>query len=155
REPVDAHAVLRAALEVCQPDVEAKGLDLTLGLRAREHYVWADPGRLQQVFWNLIKNAVKFTPPEGRIMLRSSNREGGRGLTMEVSDTGAGIEPDFLRRVFNPFEQADRSGSGHHGGLGLGLTIARSLVDLHGGTLTAASEGPGQGARFTLELETM
>ncbi len=154
REPVDAHAVLRAALEVCQPDVEAQGLDLTLSLRAREHHVWADPGRLQQVFWNLIKNAVKFTPPDGWVTLRSSNREAGR-LTIEVSDTGVGVEPDFLPRVFDALEQTERSGSRRYGGLGLGLTIARSLVDLHGGTLTAASEGPGRGSQFTLELETV
>jgi PAS domain S-box-containing protein len=155
REPIDAHAVLRAALEVCQPDIEDKELDLTLGLRAREHHVWADPGRLQQVFWNLIKNAVKFTPPEGRVMLRSSNGDAGRRLTIEVSDTGIGIEPDFLPWVFDPFEQAERSGPRRYGGLGLGLAIAQSLVDQHGGTLTAASEGPGRGARFTLELETV
>ncbi|MDR3635122.1 MAG: PAS domain S-box protein [Isosphaeraceae bacterium] len=152
REAVDAHAVLRSAMEVCQDEVEAKKLEVSFALRAENRRVWADPARLQQVFWNLIKNAVKFTPAEGRISLRSAETETGL-LAIEVADTGAGIEPQALSRIFDAFEQGDRHVARRHGGLGLGLAIAKMLVDLHGGTLTAASGGKGQGSVFRVELE--
>ena len=98
--------MLRAALEVCQGEIEAKKLEVSLALRAEVHHVWADPARLQQVFWNLIKNAVKFTPAGGRISLRSADAGAGR-MAIEVADTGVGIEPEVLPRIFDAFEQGD------------------------------------------------
>jgi PAS domain S-box-containing protein len=154
REALDAHVMLRAALEVCQGQVEAKGLEVSLALRAKAHHVWADPARMQQVFWNLVQNAVKFTPVGGRISLRSTNVGEGR-LVIQVADTGVGIEPEVLPRIFNAFEQGEQTVTRRYGGLGLGLTIARMLMDLHGGSLTAASAGRDRGATFTMELGTV
>ena len=107
--------------------------------------------RLQRVFGNLLDNAARFTPEGGRIGLRTDGDGTGR-LTVTVEDTGVGIEPEALGKVFDAFEQAGRTVTRGHGGLGLGLSIARTLVEKHGGTLTAASEGRGKGAAFTLEL---
>ena len=154
REVVDAHAILRAALEVCQGEAEAKGLEVSLALRAKVHHVWADPVRLQQVFWNLIKNAVKFTPAGGRISLRSADAGAGR-LAIEVADTGVGIEPEALPRIFDAFEQGGTAVTRRYGGLGLGLAIAKMLVELHGGSLTATSGGRAGGSLFRVELETI
>jgi PAS domain S-box-containing protein len=145
---VDAHAKIRDAVEICRGDVAAKRLTLRLGLRAERRFVRADPGRLQQVLWNLVKNAVKFTPAGGRIAVTTADGPGGR-LTVRVIDTGVGIAPEALPKVFDAFEQGHRE----FGGLGLGLAIAKRLVAAHGGTLTASSEGPGRGAVFTVELE--
>jgi len=155
-EAVDVHEVLRAAVKMLQPEIDAKGLEVTIGLRARQHHVWADPGRLQQVFLNLLSNAVKFTPAGGTIAVRTSELEGGR-VRVEVSDTGIGIEPEAFPRLFAAFEQAERSR--RFGGLGLGLSIAKSLVEMHGGTMhggtiRATSEGRDRGATFTVELGT-
>jgi PAS domain S-box-containing protein len=154
QEVLDIHTALRSALEVCQADVETKKLNVSLELGAEVHHVWADPARMQQVFWNLIKNAVKFTPAGGRISLRSADVGPGR-VAIEVADTGIGIEPEVLPRIFDAFEQADRSITRRHGGLGLGLAIARMLVDLHGGTLTVTSGGRAGGSVFRVELETV
>jgi CheY-like chemotaxis protein len=154
QEVLDIHTVLRSALEVCQGDVEAKKLKVSLELAAEVHHVWADPARMHQVFWNLIKNAVKFTPAEGCISFRSADVGPGR-VAIEVADTGIGIEPEALPRIFDAFEQGDRSITRRHGGLGLGLSIARMLVDLHGGTLTVTSGGRAGGSAFRVELETV
>ncbi|HEX8202272.1 MAG TPA: ATP-binding protein, partial [Isosphaeraceae bacterium] len=154
REVLDAHAALRNALEICQEEIEEKQLEVAQGLWAKRHQVWADPARLQQVFWNLIKNAIKFTPPDGRISLRTSNDDRGR-FRFQIRDSGIGIEPEVLPRIFNAFEQGERTVTRQFGGLGLGLTLSKTLVDLHQGRLTAASEGRGHGATFTLELETV
>ena len=110
------------------------------------------PLRLQQVVWNLLSNAVKFTPRGGRVGVRVW-REGGEAR-VEVSDTGVGIAPEFLPHVFDRFRQADGSTTRQHGGLGLGLSIVRHLVELHGGTVRAESEGVGLGATFTVSLPT-
>jgi CheY-like chemotaxis protein/two-component sensor histidine kinase len=150
-QTIDAHASLRHALEVCQEQIEARQIEINLHLWAAQHHVNADPARLQQIFWNLIGNAVKFTQPRGRIVLRSSNDAQGR-LVVEVSDTGIGIEPDLLPRLFNAFEQGERTVTRRFGGLGLGLTISKSLVELLGGTLKAQSSGTGLGATFTVTL---
>ena len=153
-EAMDAHAALRSALAQVQQDIDRKGVALLSLLRAKQHHVWADPGRVQQVLSNLLSNAVKFTPEGGQVTLRSSNPAEGK-LRLEVSDTGIGIEPDVLPRLFSPFEQGERTRSRRYGGLGLGLVIARGIVDLHGGTLTAFSEGRDKGATFALELATV
>jgi two-component system CheB/CheR fusion protein len=150
---IDAHACLRAALEPCQSVIRSKRLEVSFGLWADRHHVDADPVRLRQVFWNLLDNAVKFTPEGGRIALRTDNDAAGR-LTVEVADTGVGIAPAALPRVFDAFEQSERIVRRGHGGLGLGLSLSRRLVELHGGTLTAASEGRGRGASFTVVLPT-
>ena len=177
-EVMDAHAALRNALEICQTEIESKEIEVTLSLWAKRHHVWADPARMQQVFWNLIKNAAKFTPKGGRITLRTRNVAEGQGpgeskqgtagappslshapcplpLVIEVVDTGIGIEGEAMGRIFKAFEQGDRATSRQFGGLGLGLTISKALVDMHGGRLTAISAGKGRGSSFTVELETM
>ncbi|MDB5297603.1 MAG: Chemotaxis protein methyltransferase CheR [Phycisphaerales bacterium] len=153
-EEVDAHAAVRNVVGMLQSDVDAKGLAVTLALRAKDHQVWADPGRFQQVLLNLLTNAVKFTPEEGTITVRTAN-EAGRSLKIEVSDSGAGIEPDVLPRLFRPFEQGERTVTRKFGGLGLGLSIVRSLVEMHGGSIAAASDGAGKGATFALRVGTV
>ena len=123
-------------------------LELSLGEGAA--LVSGDPDRLQQVVWNLLSNAVKFTPRGGSVSVRLA-RAGGHA-EVEVSDTGRGISPDFLPYVFERFRQADGRITREHGGLGLGLSIARHLVELHGGTITAESAGEGHGATFRFSL---
>ncbi len=159
REVVDVHGCLRSALEICEGDLREKKQRVKLHLEAPRHYVMGDPARLQQVFWNLLKNAVKFTPAEGLIWVRTFNqrardeiRDHGERLVVEVADNGIGIDSHHLSRIFNAFEQVD--GSRRFGGLGLGLSIAKAVVELHHGTLTASSEGRGKGATFTVVLET-
>jgi PAS domain S-box-containing protein len=159
RRIVDAHEVVLRAVDVCRGEVAAGRIALGLDLGARDHQVEADPARLQQILWNLLKNATRFTPPGGVIAVRSCNRsDPGPGarprLVIEVADTGAGIEAEALGRIFEPFEQGE-VGPGHRGGLGLGLAIGRSLAEAQGGRLTAASAGPGQGSSFVLELPTV
>lgn len=153
-EIVDAHAALRSAIAMLQSEIDEKSLDLSLGLRARRAHVWADAGRMQQIFLNLLSNAIKFTPEGGTVSLRTRNDEdgNGQGLRIQVSDTGMGIEPDVLGRLFVPFEQSGEAR--RFGGLGLGLSITKSLVTMHGGTIAAASEGRDRGATFTIELPT-
>jgi len=124
------------------------------------HHIDADPTRFQQVLWNLIDNAIKFTPPGRTVTIRSSNRddarhrEGGSWLVIEVIDQGMGIEPDLLPRIFDAFEQGKPTITRRFGGLGLGLAISRSIVEEHRGRLSAASAGPGQGAKLALEMRT-
>jgi PAS domain S-box-containing protein len=159
RRPVDAHESARQAAEIYGGVIRDDGLELVLDLAAHAHHVQADPARLQQVVWNLIQNAVKFTPSGGTIWVRSRNAEalgtGGTRLIIEVSDTGIGIEPQVLPRIFEAFEQGEDALRRRSAGLGLGLAISRSLAQAHGGNLTAASPGKGQGSVFTLELPTI
>jgi len=143
-EEVDAHSLLRNALEICQADIDKKHLVLRTEFAAEKVSLAADPARLQQIFWNLIKNAVKFTPEGGQLEIRTQNLDGQ--LQVEVSDSGMGIDAETLPKIFNAFEQGDRS---QLGGLGLGLAISKALVETHQGELIAASAGPGQGATFT------
>ena len=152
-EEVDAHACLMKTLEICQSEIVAKSLEVSWKLRAKAYHVWADSARLQQVFWNLLKNAVKFTPEEGHIYIRTSNT--GTRLKIEVADAGIGIEPEVLPRIFNAFEQGEQTKTRRFGGLGLGLSIAKAVVELHHGSLTAHSDGHNKGSIFTVELETI
>jgi len=155
RQTVDAHVLARDALELCREEIVAGGLRLTVDLSAPRSHVAGDPARLQQVFWNLIKNAAKFTPAGGSVTVRSrAGGAAGTDLVVEVVDTGVGIAAEALPRIFNAFEQADASVTKQFGGLGLGLAISRSLADAHGGRLTAESAGAGRGATFTLVLPT-
>jgi signal transduction histidine kinase/CheY-like chemotaxis protein len=143
-EEVDAHSLLRNALEICQADIDKKNLLLRTDFAAERVCLEADPARLQQIFWNLIKNAVKFTPAGGRLEIRTRNEDGQ--LRVQVSDSGMGIDAETLPKIFNAFEQGDRT---QLGGLGLGLAISKALVETHSGKLTAESAGKDQGATFT------
>jgi hypothetical protein len=150
---VDLHAILRDAMRTCSDDVAAqKRLDVRLEAGAAHHHVRGDAARLSQIFWNLIKNAVKFTPAGGSIVLRTANPAGADEVEVAVSDTGVGIEADVLPLVFNAFEQGGAAVTRKFGGLGLGLAISKALAELHGGRIEAQSDGPGSGATFTLTL---
>lgn len=153
---VDLHEVLKSAIEVCFPDeVAMKGLQVVTELGATEHHVRGDPDRLQQMFWNLIKNAVKFTPAGGRITVRTHNPPETGRILIEIADTGVGIDTNDLPRIFDAFEQGEFSMKYGSGGLGLGLSIAKGLVEAHGGTIAAHSAGPGKGATFFVTLATV
>jgi signal transduction histidine kinase/CheY-like chemotaxis protein len=149
-EPVDAASVINAAIDSVQLAAESKGIRLAVTLDPSARRVAGDSGRLQQVVWNLLSNAIKFTPKGGRVEVRLARS--GPEATITVSDTGAGISADFLPFIFDRFRQADGTSTRRHGGLGLGLAIVRHLVELHGGTIRAESEGEGLGATFTISL---
>lgn len=153
-ETIDAHRLLHQVLETCRPNINQRGLTVSLALRAKHCFVRADAGRLQQVLWNLINNAAKFTPSGGWLILRSCN-EGANQLRIDVVDTGIGIEPEQLPRLFHAFEQGERSVTRRYGGLGLGLTISKALVEAHGGKLTVVSAGRDKGATFSITLNTV
>ncbi|MDB6156140.1 MAG: sensor hybrid histidine kinase [Chthoniobacteraceae bacterium] len=149
RESVDAHDLLRRALEICASEISARRLRITLELRAHSPQLFVDPARMQQIFWNLITNAVKYTQTGGSVRLATSNHPGTGMLCVEVSDSGIGIEPERVGGIFNAFEQAHGQRSS---GLGLGLAICRALATLHSGTIEARSEGSGRGTTFTVIL---
>ncbi|MES2569706.1 MAG: ATP-binding protein, partial [Verrucomicrobiota bacterium] len=151
REPANVHALLRSAVEMCQAEAQEQGILLETHLGARHPIAQADPRRLIQDFCNLITNAIKFTPRLGKVVIRTSSSE-QEMLRIEMSDTGIGIEERQIARIFEPFEQADRSITRRYGGLGLGLALARQLVEAHEGTIRAASEGRGLGATFVIQL---
>ncbi|MEP7218379.1 MAG: PAS domain S-box protein [Bacteroidota bacterium] len=151
--PIDARQVLAAAIDGVRADADRKGITVDIAIRGERHGVVADPVRLQQIFWNLLRNAIKFTPEGGRISVTTGETEGR--LCVEIRDTGIGIEPDVLPRIFNPFEQGERTITRQFGGLGLGLAISRMLVDMHGGTLRAESPGRNLGTTFILEFPLM
>jgi signal transduction histidine kinase/DNA-binding response OmpR family regulator len=151
-DTVDAHVLLRNVVDICGDDIREKRLELCLDLQAKDFFLQADPARIQQVYWNLLKNAVKFTPAGGRVTLSTANDASG-WLRVEVIDNGCGINAESLPRIFNAFEQDGLSGN--EGGLGLGLAIAKSLVDMHQGKLTAESPGKDLGAKFTLSFPTV
>jgi len=153
-EPLDAHQAIGNVLEMCGSELNGKRLHLSLELRAEDHHVAADPPKFQQIIWNLLKNAIKFTGENGGITISSSN-EASQSLTINITDTGIGIEPEVMQRIFNRFEQGDRSFQRRYGGLGLGLTISKSLAEAHGGTLVAESEGRDRGASFILRVKTV
>jgi PAS domain S-box-containing protein len=148
--PVELAPLLEAALDTVRAAAEAKGVTLIANFGWASEMVTGDEVRLQQVVWNLLSNAVKFTPEGGRVELRMEGD--AHHIHITVSDTGKGIEPEFLPFVFERFRQADPSDARRYGGLGLGLSLVKHLVELHGGTITAASEGPGRGATVTVKL---
>jgi signal transduction histidine kinase len=149
-QPVDLAAVVSAALEAVQPAAAAKGIRVQSVIEPLVDVINGDPGRLQQIVWNLLANAIKFTPRDGRVQVVVARVNSH--VEIRVSDTGEGIAPEFLPQVFERFRQADASPSRAHGGLGLGLAVVKQLVELHGGKVTAASEGLGRGATFTVHL---
>jgi signal transduction histidine kinase len=148
--PVDLKAVVEAALDAVRPAAEAKHLRLQAVLDPQALGITGDPDRLQQVVWNLLINAVKFTPRDGRIQVRL--RRVNSHAEIVVSDSGQGVAPDVLPHVFERFQQGDSTSTRRHTGLGLGLALVRHLVELHGGTVEAASAGEGQGSTFTVKL---
>jgi PAS domain S-box-containing protein len=153
-DDIDIHSVVQDAIGVCRTDVESKDLQLVVELEALRHHVRGDAARLQQVFWNLLKNAAKFTPAGGRLTVQSYNYKGA--VRVDVSDTGMGIDRQLLPKIFTPFEQGGgTSFSAQYGGLGLGLAISKATIDAHGGRLSAQSEGKNSGAVFTVELPTV
>src|SRR5881398_2556770 len=150
----DGHTIIKNAIETAHSAIAAKQLKVATELEAKEYHILADCIRLQQVFWNLINNAVKFTAHGGQINLRTFNDKDGR-FHFEITDTGIGIEPQRLASLFQPFEQADPSVSRQFGGLGLGLAISKRLIDLHHGRIEAESRGRSFGATFKVMLDSM
>jgi len=149
-ESVDIASVINAAIDSVQLAIDSKDLHLEVTLDPSARHTFGDPGRLQQVVWNLLSNALKFTPPGGRIKIKVKRSEGN--MQLQVGDNGQGISSDFLPFIFDRFRQADGTSTRNHGGLGLGLAIVRHLVELHGGAITADSAGEGEGATFTITL---
>ncbi len=148
---LDVQQLLCGALRTLDHDIHAKRIELTVHAEARHIHVLADPTRIQQVFWNVLKNAVKFTPEGGEIEVRTFNSD-ELTLQVEIRDNGIGIPPQCIPALFTPFEQGAVAGIHRFGGLGLGLSITKSILELHGGNIAASSAGPGQGSTFTIGL---
>ena len=142
--------IIEAAVDSVRPAAEAKNIELRLQLEPLAGMVWGDAGRLQQIVSNLLTNAIKYTSKNGRVAI--SLERVVTSLVIKVTDTGEGISPEFLPYIFDRFRQADSASTRDYGGLGLGLAIVRHLVEAHGGSVSAASEGPGLGATFTVTL---
>ena len=153
-ETVNVHEMLQRAYEICREDILAKNLGVEFRMRAEFLHVEADPARLQQVFWNLIKNSVKFTPALGRIIIETFNPSPEQ-IEIRTTDTGLGIEPEKISKIFNAFEQGQSSITRRFGGLGLGLAISKAMVAAHGGQIRAESEGKDRGATFIVTLRTV
>jgi hypothetical protein len=149
-QTVDPYEVIQSAVETVRPSVQAKGLRLRINTVGRVEPIRADPNRLQQILWNLLTNAVKFTPAHGLIDITLKRFNGH--IEISVEDTGIGVKPEFLECMFDRFRQADASITRRHGGLGLGLSIVKQLVELHGGSVSVHSPGVDQGTTFTIAL---
>jgi two-component system, chemotaxis family, CheB/CheR fusion protein len=152
-QAVDLHVLIANAVTLTKHVIEEKGLQVNLTLLAGDDKIWADETRIQQVFWNLLHNAAKFAPRGSVIRIRTTTR--GGYVVVTIQDEGKGIDPKHLPTIFEPFEQTDPNVTQHFGGLGLGLAITRSLVHLHGGYITAHSEGRDKGATFRVQLPLM
>jgi len=151
---IDAHQAVSNVVEICRAEARSKRLQVHVNLRANQHHVTADSAKFQQIIWNLLKNAIKFTPEGGDITISSDNPSESV-FTVSVHDTGIGLEPEVMQRIFDPFEQGNRSFEHRVGGLGLGLAISKSLAQAHGGTLTAQSDGSNRGSTFTLSMQAL
>ncbi len=148
--PVDLHTLLQNAAQTCEDERSAKNIVLSWDLDKAVGPVQADPARIQQVFWNLLKNALKFTPAGGKVCI--TTRHEAEGAKIEISDTGIGLQPDLADKIFDAFEQGSSEITRRFGGLGLGLAISKALVEAHGGTIGAANNHPAPGANFTVFL---
>src|SRR5438477_4639904 len=153
-ETTCVHEILQRAYEICQEEIGAKHLEMQFRLRAMHPFVEGDSARLQQVFWNLIKNSVKFTPPKGRIVIETLNPAPEK-IVVRIVDSGMGIEPEKIDKIFNAFEQGQTSVTRRFGGLGLGLAISKALIDAHGGQIRVESPGKDRGSTFSVELNTV
>jgi signal transduction histidine kinase/CheY-like chemotaxis protein len=153
-EIVDVHEILRRAYEICREDMAKKTIEAKFELDAQSVHVEGDPARLQQVFWNLVKNSVKFTPANGRITIATSNIPPDE-IEIRITDTGIGIEPDKIGKIFNAFEQGQTSITRRFGGLGLGLAISKAMVDANHGEIRVESPGKDKGATFVVQLKTV
>ena len=153
-EIICVHQILHRAYEICREEIAAKDLQVEFRLRASHTHVEGDPARLQQVFWNLIKNSVKFTPEKGRIILETLN-PAPEEIEIRITDSGIGIEPEKISKIFNAFEQGQVSITRRFGGLGLGLAISKALIDAHGGKIHVESSGKDRGSTFSLRLKTV
>ncbi|MEI7768098.1 MAG: ATP-binding protein, partial [Phycisphaerae bacterium] len=151
RETLDLHQKIHDALSYVNRDLVKKQIKLTLQLSAQQTDIDGDPARVQQIFWNLLSNAIKFTPEAGAVSVRTSNTPDNQVL-VEISDTGLGIKPEMLARLFEPFQQGEQQITRRFGGLGLGLAICKTLVDMHGGSIVATSTGLDQGSTFTVQF---
>lgn len=151
---LNAHQLVQQAAVICAPSLAAKQQHVRFELTAAHPYVNGDPVRLQQAFWNVLQNAIRFSPEQGEIVYRSYNTE-DRSLVIECIDHGEGMDRDVLARIFQPFEQVESSISNHHGGLGLGLAISRMILEAHRGQISADSLGPGRGSVFTMRVPSV
>ena len=153
-DAIDVHASLSYALGVSHSDLNEKQIQVQQDLAAKEHHCWADAARLQQVFWNIIKNAVKFTPAHGQLCISTRN-DAEHYIIIDFTDTGIGINSELQPRIFDAFEQGGKGMTNRYGGLGLGLAISKRVIDLHGGKISVQSGGQGTGATFTIKLKAM
>ena len=153
-DAIDVHASLSYALGVSASDLNEKQINIQQDLAAKEHHCWADAARLQQVFWNIIKNAVKFTPARGQVSISTRN-DAEHYIIIDFTDTGIGINSELQPRIFDAFEQGGKGMTNRYGGLGLGLAISKRVIDLHGGKISVQSGGQGTGATFTIKLKAM
>ena len=153
-EVVDIHEILRRAYEICREDMAKKSIEAKFELNAQSVHVDGDPARLQQVFWNLVKNSVKFTPANGRITMTTSNPLPDK-IEVRITDTGIGIEEEKIGKIFNAFEQGQTSITRRFGGLGLGLAISKAMVDAHHGEIRVESPGKDKGSTFVVQLKTV
>ena len=153
-EPVSVHETLERAFEICREEISAKNLKADFQFGAEREYVQGDPARLQQVFWNLIKNSVKFTPEKGHILIETLNPS-PEEIEIRISDNGIGIEQEKIDKIFNAFEQGQSSITRRFGGLGLGLAISKAMVDAHDGRIRVESAGKDKGATFSITLGTV
>jgi PAS domain S-box-containing protein len=154
----DCHALINHAAHICRSDADAKSVPIALELAADECHLNADSARMQQALWNLVKNAVKFTPAGGKVTIRTRNEPGddqAKVLVVEVIDTGIGIDPESMARIFDPFQQGEPSVARRFGGLGLGLAISRGVIEAHGGQLVGESKGAGHGSLFRIRLRAL
>jgi PAS domain S-box-containing protein len=154
-ESCDAHNLIGRAIDIVLQDASEKSITIERAFGAQRRFVMIDPTRFQQVIWNLLRNAVKFTPKGGKISIRTGeriDREGENWLRIDVTDSGIGIDPARLEQIFKPFDQGGLTGDHRFGGLGLGLAIARAVTDLHGGSISASSAGVNRGATFVVEM---
>ncbi len=151
---IDAHEIIGDVVEICRSETHERRLNLRVNLRAGAHHVLADSAKFQQIIWNLVKNAIKFTGENGEILISTTNLEPGT-LVINIKDTGIGIEPEIMGRIFDPFEQGEHALKRRYGGLGLGLAISKSLAQAHGGTLVAQSDGRDRGSTFELTMKTV
>jgi signal transduction histidine kinase/CheY-like chemotaxis protein len=153
-DAIDVHASLSYALGVSASDLNEKQIKVQQDFAAKEHHCWADAARLQQVFWNIIKNAVKFTPARGQLRISTRN-DAEHYIIIDFTDTGIGVNRELQPRIFDAFEQGGSGVTNRYGGLGLGLAISKRVIDLHGGKISVQSEGRGTGATFTIKLKAM